>query len=479
MKRYGLWMALLLWFQASWALEATVDYAVFQQPSGAYLEIYLHLVGRSLKYVPIDTLYQQATVEVVLLFKQQDRIVKADKFRLSSPLSKQAIDFVDLKRYALAPANYDLEVTITDVQNADTAWTYQAPVSVNFQLLTIQQSDIQLLTKAESSSSTTHPFYKQRFILEPLPTLRYHKAFLQLLAYNEVYPNAYSGDLQIRYFVQVVGQSEPIGLKISQRKTTTKAVIPLVLGVNIQELATGSYELVVEVRDSTGNLLTNKKKNFYRHNPYLQGNLTLSDLQQDSFFVHPLDEKVLNYSLKALLPKINQKYTEQLNNTLKSSNLDEKRLLLLNFWIEQNASQPQTAYESYMQVVKAVDREYKSGFRNGFETDRGYYYLKYGRPDDIVGVEDEPSAPPYEIWSYNYFPTTRQSNVRFLFYNPSLAGGDYILLHATAQGERNNPNWEVELYRNAPNEIEGDDPFGATQMKDNLGRRARKLMSDF
>ncbi|NJL74994.1 MAG: hypothetical protein HC892_08140 [Saprospiraceae bacterium] len=97
MKRYGLWMVLLLWFQASWALEATVDYAVFQQPSGAYLEIYLHIVGRSVKYVPIDTLHQQATVEVVLLFKQQDQIVKADKFRLSSPLSAQAIDFIDLK----------------------------------------------------------------------------------------------------------------------------------------------------------------------------------------------------------------------------------------------------------------------------------------------------------------------------------------------------------------------------------------------
>ncbi|NJL74995.1 MAG: hypothetical protein HC892_08145, partial [Saprospiraceae bacterium] len=72
-------------------------------------------------------------------------------------------------------------MTITDVNDVDTTWTYYAPVNITFQLLTIQQSDIQLLTKAESSTSTTHPFYKQRFILEPLPTLRYHKAFLQLL----------------------------------------------------------------------------------------------------------------------------------------------------------------------------------------------------------------------------------------------------------------------------------------------------------
>ena len=71
-----------------------------------------------------------------------------------------------------------------------------------------------------------------------------------------------------------------------------------------------------------------------------------------------------------------------------------------------------------MKVAEKVDLYFKSGFGYGFETDRGYTYLKYGPPADIVTVEDEPSAPPYEIWVYYDFPMTSQSNVKFLFYNP-------------------------------------------------------------
>ena len=62
-----------------------------------------------------------------------------------------------------------------------------------------------------------------------------------------------------------------------------------------------------------------------------------------------------------------------------------------------------------MEVAKAVDRLYKSGFGYGFETDRGNIFMKYGKPNDIVTVENDPSAPPYEMWVYNDFPKTKQT----------------------------------------------------------------------
>jgi GWxTD domain-containing protein len=479
MKRYYLLCYVLFWASSVFALDANLDYAVFQSSTSAYIELYFQIAAHSLQYQPIDSINKQATADVVLLFKEKNQIVQADKFRLLSPVSSTSLDFIDLKRYTLQKGDYQLEVEITDPLHPDKPWKKLFLFTIDFQTLILGQSHIQLLSRAEPSFASSHPFYKQKFILEPLPKAQCEKNFTQLLFYNEVYPNSYLGNLQIRYFVKAIDQNKPLGLKIAYRKTASKPVIPLVLGVNIEELPTGDYELVIEIRDSIGNLFTQSKKPFYRNNPYHYGELTLTDLQKDSFFVHKLDETALNYALKALLPKINPKDNELLVGVLKNKNIDAKRLLLLNFWIQQGNNEPEPAFTEYMQLIKAVDREFKSGFRNGFETDRGYYYIKYGRPDDIISVEDEPSAPPYEIWSYNYFPSTRQSNVRFLFYNPSLAGGDYILLHATAFGERNNPNWEIELYRNAPTEVEGDDPFGATQMKDNFGRRARKLMSDF
>ena len=128
------------------------------------------------------------------------------------------------------------------------------------------------------------------------------------------------------------------------------------------------------------------------------------------------------------------------------------------------------AFESYMRIAKVVDYTYQSGFGFGFETDRGWVFLKYGKPNDVIEVEDEPSAPPYEIWFYNTFPATHQTNVRFLFYNPSLTRNGHELLHSTARGEVNNARWEVELYKDATLETPG---VNETEMGDNVHRNAR------
>ncbi|RMD73925.1 MAG: GWxTD domain-containing protein, partial [Bacteroidetes bacterium] len=192
-----------------------------------------------------------------------------------------------------------------------------------------------------------------------------------------------------------------------------------------------------------------------------------------------LDSAALRYSLKAIAPLVNDHEGELLNTILREGNLDAQRLFLFHYWANRNPNNPRLAYEAFMEVARAVDRKFRSGFGYGFETDRGYVFIKYGAPDDIVTVEDDPDAPPYEIWSYNYLPRTGQTNVKFLFYNPSLAGGDFRLLHSTARGEINNPRWEVELYRNSPTEIEGTNYLDGTVMQDKMGRRARRLMKDF
>ena len=81
---------------------------------------------------------------------------------------------------------------------------------------------------------------------------------------------------------------------------------------------------------------------------------------------------------------------------------------------------------------------------------------------------------------YYDFPKTKQKNVKFLFYNPTLAGEDFMLLHSNARGEINNPRWERELYkRNAGEQFEGDNYHDASSMQRNLGRNARAFFEDF
>jgi len=163
---------------------------------------------------------------------------------------------------------------------------------------------------------------------------------------------------------------------------------------------------------------------------------------------------------------------------IRSQNLDAQRLYLFTYWAQQNPVRPYDAYLEYMAVAQAIDEEFDSGFGYGFETDRGYVYMKYGQPSDIVSDSNDPSAPPYEVWSYNEFPMTNQGLVKFIFYNPSLSPGNYIMLHSTARGEVNNPGWLREMYRSVPNS-DGGAGSGFQDGNGGVGRNAGRNFSDF
>ena len=82
-------------------------------------------------------------------------------------------------------------------------------------------------------------------------------------------------------------------------------------------------------------------------------------------------------------------------------------MYLYSYWALYNPNNAKAAYDAYMDVARAVDKTYDSGFGYGFESDRGFVFMKYGKPSDVTQVEDETDAPPYEIWSYNDFPKTQ------------------------------------------------------------------------
>ncbi|MEL6718863.1 MAG: GWxTD domain-containing protein [Bacteroidota bacterium] len=478
MKQTALLCLLLSIVAPLLAVDASVSFATFKNVDQPYVEIYTYVLGQSIAYTTEDSIQYQASVEMTVIFRQEERIVLVDKFNL---LSQEKTDLVDLKRYALDNGIYDLEVTISDNFQENNMATYKNGVAIRYEEgKALQQSDIQLIASSGLAKDKNHPFAKNRFLLEPLPYHFYGRNSQQIFFYNEVYAPQVEGLLQLRYFIRQQSNKGKI-LKIEHKDRKAKALMPLLLAMDIQDLPSGNYDLVLEVRDENNELLSQKSVFFQRSNPSMESVIeeALKETVTEDRFVEELDAEQLEYSLRALTPIVPINLSERLVYVLKENELEQQRNFLFAYWERQNPQNSSFAYEQYMKVVRAVDNTFKSGFRHGFETDRGYRYLKYGQPDDIVNVQDDPVAPPYEIWSYNEFPTTNQNNIRFLFYNPSLAGGDYILLHSNAIGEINNPQWEVDLYRDAPTEIEGSDYFSATRMRSNNGRRARQLMEDF
>ena len=191
-----------------------------------------------------------------------------------------------------------------------------------------------------------------------------------------------------------------------------------------------------------------------------------------------MSKEELNYSLRAISAIVYEPKKSVMNFMIKEAPIQAQRKFLLDYWKEFAPTSPELSYHKYMEVAKAIDIEYNNNVGYGFETDRGYMFLRYGKPNNVLSVDAEPDSYPYEIWYYNYLKETNQTNVRFIFYNKTLVHNDYAILHSTCIGERQNPQWEVELYRKGL-EVPNSNAIDARTVEDNWQRNARRYFNDF
>jgi len=470
--------------QYSYALDIGVSFAVYNTPDGKpYLEVNVEIAAVSILYKKVEGEKLQASAEILIMIKKGDQVVAYEKYNLQSPVVDAQQSLVDVKRLPVPEGDYDLEVVVQDLNAPENKDSYLSPVSVRFPNK-LHLSEVQLLRSFKREEAVS-PFAKNGYLLEPLPFGFYDRSATRLAFYAEIYGSNKSvkeADYLVRYFIE---QEKGNGIKNlistgSQRKKPTD-IDALLVQMDISKLESGNYLLTVEARNVANELLATRVLAFQRSNPYLQfdeNDITDETLAQQ--FTQNLDEKQLKYVLAALSPIVLGDDAEILNNVNRDKDLKNKRFFIFRHFVRQDANNPEGAYKKYMALANAVEEKFKSGFRYGFETDRGRAYLRFGAPDDLVHVEDEPGASPYEIWIYYNFPKTKQSNVKFLFYNPSLAGEDYITLHSTARGEIQDPKWERKLYsRNLTEYTEGDNYNDATGVQRNLGRRAREYFTDF
>ena len=466
------------------ALDLGVSYAVMATPDDGYIEVNLEIDPLTISWTKIDSIRYQSSADILILVKQGETIVAYEKYTLNSPILEYYGNLLDVKRLAVPNGTYTLEVTAVDklVEKNTASFTHQIVVDNTPRLY---MSEVQLLRGFKQDTSS-HPFVKNGQYLEPMPFGFYDKNATVLAFYTEVYHSIkYITDASygIRFMIERdLGNGEMKLISLGNQKKRPSSIDAILIQMDISLLESGNYKLTLELRNKVNEVLAVRSIPFQRSNPYL--NISDTDLSKEALdkqFVQSLEEKDLRYSLRALSPNISfGTEPEELKNILLGSDLDAMRFFLFRHFVRLDPNQPEVAWRAYMETANAADKQFHSGFRYGFETDRGRTYMKYGRPDDLIHVEDDPSAPPYEIWVYYNFPKTKQRNVKFLFYNPSLAGDDFVILHSTARGEINNPKWEIALYkRNAGNQYDGDNEWDATSMQRNTNRNARVYFDDY
>ena len=418
------------------------------------METYLTVAGNSVKFIPIENGKFQASVNIIMIFKQGDEIKAFKKYRLNSPeiqdTTKVDFNFLDQQRFPLGNGNYSFEVQLADANKEVKAVPYVQDLKINFPADSASISGIELV-KSYKFTEQQSILTKSGRDLVPYVFTFYPEREKELNFYGEIYNlDKRLGEDQ-KYLITCYLETAETGYKLNDftiiRKETTKPVHVMLYSMDISKLASGNYNLVVEVRNQKNEVVSSSDMFIQRSNP----NITLSiadytSLATSNTFVDAITNvDTLKEYIRSTRPISGGIETQFVKEYLQSADLKLLQQYFLGFWQQRDPVNPDKAWEAYNQEVKKVQYNFGSKHLKGYDTDRGRIYLEYGPPNVRTTAYNEPNTYPYEIWHYYSMKNQNQRNKKFVFYSEDMVTADFTLLHSDAIGEVNYPQWQTFL----------------------------------
>lgn len=444
------------------AIEVFVTNSVFYAPDiGTYVETDLYITSPSVQFVQQQSGKYKATAEVILVYKQGEKIAAVDKYLLHSietaDTNSFATSLIDKKRFALAPGSYTLEASFRDVNRENNSVKKTEPFSVDFDNTKVVLSDITMIDSFYASKEA-NLYVRNDYYMIPQVLNYFPEGMNKLTYYAEVYNiDKLNDQVAVVASIKKFKENEVVGNLITHKKMDPAPVQVVLAEFDISKVVTGNYYLTVEVRSRKGEQLAMKQLFFQRSNELEITEEDLSKVFIENTFVESLTDESANYHLKTILPISKLDESKRIRALIKEGALLDKQRYFLLFWTNRSPADPFGAWQEYAKEIKMVNDNYGTPIFYGFETERGRVRLQYGAPTDILEAVREPGALPYEIWQYNRIDNG-QTNVKFVFYNPDLVTNNYVLIHSTANGEPKNEHWQRLVYEsftggNSPTEI--------------------------
>ncbi|SFB83787.1 GWxTD domain-containing protein [Flexibacter flexilis DSM 6793] len=460
-------------------LSATLNYSRFRLDSTQnLLEVYLQFDAATLRLKPDAKKQFQGKVNVAVWVQDSSRTFFADKFEMTTPTAADTLSFKKnllntIKRIPLPNGKFTLHLLASDPNSHDTAaLRAQLPVELNFNNKNLNFSDIQLLDKYEKATAKS-VIVKHGMELWPQVQGFYPAKQHQISFFVELY-NA----------TKVLGDTASFALAYAVRKNGTYKNIPELTRIlykkaqatnvffgtlDVSNLPSGNYDLVVEIIDGNRKMLVQQSKFFQRSNPKADAGLDIAansesvsgtNVNYGEDFTSKLKPEDLKDYLRALEPLANRQENASIIALSNGGNVVAQRKYLYDFFRRRNPESPTKAFIEYAQRIAVAEEKYSTKTMKAYETDRGRIFLKHGPPNQIENEFTDrkrtshleiSSLPPYEVWYYYAIEERNQTNVEFAFVQTSLGNNNYKLLHSTAIGEFKNTDWRTALEKKATN----------------------------
>jgi len=440
------------------------------------IEIYWQINQRTLHYVTTPEKAILAHVKAHILLTNDSGFVREDQFVLQTipkttlkELAKNKI--IDLHRYNIVYGLVRMKLVLTDIADSTNKFTYTDSFMVSIPGKDPFYSGIQLLDTAFESAEKT-PYYKNGKEQVPSCTNFLDESRHILHYYTELYetdnlPNSVYPLIQ-KVFISKKPDVEAFGGLLKRDTVTAQNIIRVSGNLGVESLPSGNYYLRATLENRIHKVIAEQILFFQLLNPHpviikdtakaIKSTVAedLSDtgiehinvLNMNKTFVAKYSLAEVRGILRMLLPVSDEMGIRTINGFLKTPDELYMRYYIYNYFIALNKDDPERAWKEYSNKVIGVNKLYTGHGTPGYATDRGFMYLRYGPPTDIITVENESGALPYEIWQYNTLTQRNHRDVSdafFLFYRPQGAL-DYKLLHSTVEGELQNEAWRTYLY---------------------------------
>ncbi|MGD8979289.1 MAG: GWxTD domain-containing protein [candidate division WOR-3 bacterium] len=271
-----------------------------------------------------------------------------------------------------------------------------------------------ILLSSEITVDTTGDYLRKGNLrVVPRPSRIFDQRFKNLCFYYELYDIASAPDT-IHAEYTVIDQDDSVVRKVTRTIEKVHLAQAVNCGINIENIASGKYRLVVKIADMDLNILAEKEIPFQ---------IARAERHEVSFEGMPYYHEIELFLSAA-------QYRE-----FKNLPEEGQKMFLDRFWRTYD-------YHTIAARFEYVNKHYRFGDTPGHKTDRGRIYVKYGEPDEIERPTplQHQEQRPYEHWQY-------LNGEQFIFVD-TRGINEYILVWTNALDERSQPT----LYKYLPAE---------------------------
>ena len=364
-----------------------VDFAAFRLANSdqVRLEVYYKIFNNHLSFVKKDDAFvADYEIQVKVLGKNKRQVSGnsiSEKFTVSfyketlSPVNF-IINQLDL---STPSGQYKLEVTLIDKNSQETSTSNFSLKIPDYREKNVTLSGVEFAQEISDTALGTK-FDKQDKKIIPKVERLFAGEDQKLWFYYEIYKNKpHPAELEITYeiidFLQRQIHQETEKLQLEQPS------LRLVKSLSLENLSPNPYTLLIRIKEKGG-------PNAYR---------------KEDFQIEWSPAFYVKSDFKTALEHLRYVANEEEIKKLKKAPQEDQIKKWEEFWKSKDPV-PETPFnelkEQYYQRMKYANLHFKTYSKEGWKTDMGMVYIKYGRPDEVDRHPFDREEKAFQIWHY-------------------------------------------------------------------------------